>query len=136
MAEIKGTRSGTLAQHRTDLAIERTTMAADRTLMAWTRTSLSMITFGFTVYKFMQYLREEGKASLIRTERGAQNFGLTLIAVGILSLLIACVQYWHLTRKVNPGRKWHFSLALVVASFIVALGFLALINSVFRVGPF
>lgn len=126
----------TLSRRRTDLAVTRTTMAADRTLMAWTRTSLSMITFGFTVYKFMQYLREEGKASLIRTERGAQNFGLTLIAVGILALLIACVQYWHLARKINPGRKWHFSLALAVAGFIVALGFLALVNAVFRIGPF
>ncbi len=126
----------TLSRQRTDLAVTRTTMAADRTLMAWTRTSLSMITFGFTVYKFMQYLREEGKASLIRTERGAQNFGLTLIAVGILALLIACVQYWHLARKINPGRKWHFSLALAVAGFIVALGFLALVNAVFRIGPF
>lgn len=126
----------TLSRQRTDLAVARTTMAADRTLMAWTRTSLSMITFGFTVYKFMQYLREEGKASLIRTERGAQNFGLTLIAVGILALLIACVQYWHLARKINPGRKWHFSLALAVAGFIVALGFLALVNAVFRIGPF
>lgn len=136
MAEIKRTRSGKLAQHRTDLAVERTAMAADRTLMAWTRTSLSMISFGFTVYKFMQYLREEGEAALIRTERGAQNFGLTLIAVGIVVLLIACIQYWYLARKLNPDKKLHFSLALAVAGFIVVLGFLALANAAFRIGPF
>ena len=35
------------------LAIDRTRMAAERSLMAWVRTALSMITFGFTFYKFM-----------------------------------------------------------------------------------
>jgi putative membrane protein len=132
--EVK--RSDMLSQQRTELAVTRTVMAADRTLMAWTRTSLSMISFGFTVYKFMQYLREEDKAVLIRTERGAENFGLALIAVGIAVLLIACIQYWYLVKRMNPGQKLHFSLALAVAGFIVILGFLALANAVFRVGPF
>jgi putative membrane protein len=136
MTEVKGTRSDILAQQRTELAVARTVMAADRTLMAWTRTSLAMISFGFTLYKFMQYLRQEGKAALIPTERGAQNFGMAMIAAGILFLLLACLQYWHLTRKVNPGQKWHFSLTLVVAGFVVALGLLALINAAFRIGPF
>lgn len=136
MTKTQQTTSNGLSQQRTELAVARTVMAADRTLMAWTRTSLAMISFGFTVYKFMQYLREEGKAALIPTERGAQNFGMTLIVVGILCLLIACVQYWHLTRKMKTGQKWHFSLALVVAGFVVALGFLALINAALRIGPF
>ena len=35
------------------LATERTRMAADRTLMGWIRTALSMIGFGFTIYKFL-----------------------------------------------------------------------------------
>jgi putative membrane protein len=136
MTEVKRIPSDILAQQRTELAAARTVMAADRTLMAWTRTSLAMISFGFTLYKFMQYLREEGKTVLIPTERHAQNFGLAMIVAGILFLLLACIQYWHLTRKVKPGQKWHFSLALVVAGFVVALGFLALINAAFRVGPF
>ena len=36
------------------LALERTRLAAERSLMAWVRTALSMISFGFTIYKFMQ----------------------------------------------------------------------------------
>jgi putative membrane protein len=136
MTEGQSTRSGTLGRQRTDLAVARTVMAADRTLMAWTRTSLAMISFGFTLYKFMQYLREEGKTVLIPTERGAQNFGMAMIVAGILFLLLACVQYWHLTRKVKPGQKWHFSLALVVAGFVVALGLLAVLNAALRIGPF
>jgi putative membrane protein len=42
----------------TQLAVERTTLAHERTLMAWVRTSVSLISFGFTIYKFFQYLRE------------------------------------------------------------------------------
>src|ERR1700679_1367281 len=54
--EDKGT---ILAEKRTDLAMQRTSMAAERSLMAWVRTSLSMIGFGFSIYKFFQYLPEE-----------------------------------------------------------------------------
>jgi putative membrane protein len=136
MAEVRRTRSRTLGRQRTDMAVARTVMAADRTLMAWTRTSLAMISFGFTLYKFMQYLREEGKTVLVPSERGAQNFGMAMIIAGILFLLFACVQYAHLNRKMKPGQKWYLSLALVVASFVVALGLLALVNAIFRIGPF
>ena len=55
-AEIERKDKGTiLAEERTDLAVERSVMAAERTLMAWIRTALSMIGFGFTIYKFFQY---------------------------------------------------------------------------------
>ena len=76
MTEAKKT-SDMLAQERTDLSVARTMMAADRTLMAWTRTALSMISFGFTIYKFMQYMQEEGKA-IIKNPQGPRNFGMSL----------------------------------------------------------
>ena len=39
-----------------ELALKRTLLAHQRTLMAWIRTSASMISFGFTIYKFFEYL--------------------------------------------------------------------------------
>ena len=51
-----------LARERTRLALERTAIAAKRTLMAWVRTSISMIGFGFSIYKFLQYLPGGSKA--------------------------------------------------------------------------
>ena len=47
------------------LATERTRMAADRTLMGWIRTALSMIGFGFTIFKFLESIqsREVGGAN-------------------------------------------------------------------------
>jgi uncharacterized membrane protein YidH (DUF202 family) len=49
MAEEKHT---TLSN--TDLAFERTMLAYERTLMAWVRTAISLISFGFTLYKFLR----------------------------------------------------------------------------------
>ena len=56
-----------LAVERTDWALDRTYMAADRTLMAWVRTSISMIGFGFTLYKFLQYIDEQNRKDCRRS---------------------------------------------------------------------
>jgi Domain of unknown function (DUF202) len=38
----------------TRLAMDRTRLAYERTMMAWIRTAASLISFGFTIYKFFQ----------------------------------------------------------------------------------
>jgi Domain of unknown function (DUF202) len=43
----------------TQLAVERTHLAYERTLMAWVRTATSLISFGFTIYKFFQWERNK-----------------------------------------------------------------------------
>ena len=82
------------------LAIERTAMAADRTLMAWTRTGLSMISFGFTIYKLMEGAVREG---FIRHPGGPKNLGLFLIALGTLSLGLGMLEHWGMKRAL--GKK-------------------------------
>ena len=39
-----------------------------RTLMAWVRTALSMISFGFTIYKFLQVLQEQSTVPILRPQ--------------------------------------------------------------------
>ena len=39
----------------TKLAVDRTRLAYERTLMAWVRTATSLISFGFTIYKFFEF---------------------------------------------------------------------------------
>ena len=125
-----------LSQQRTNLSIERTVMSADRTLMAWTRTSLSLISFGFTIYKVLLYMQEEGKPLALRNPNGPRNFGLALMAIGVISLLFASIQNWSLRKKLQPEKKWHFNLTFAVAAFIGLVGLLALMNTLFRIGPF
>ena len=51
-----------LADERTGLAVTRTIVALDRTLMAWIRTATSLISFGFTIYKFFEAQERQGAA--------------------------------------------------------------------------
>lgn len=69
----------------TTLAFERTRVAYERTILAWVRTATSLITFGFSIYKFFQLEREGGGQNhhLI----GPREFALLLVGIGLISLL-------------------------------------------------
>src|SRR5262245_26015358 len=86
----------TLAGERTDLALTRTIVALDRTLLAWIRTAVSMISFGFTIYKFFQELqRAEPTVNRLLTPRGV---GLVMISLGVGSLLVATLEHrWQIS---------------------------------------
>lgn len=80
----------------TRLAIERTRVAYERTVMAAIRTATSLITFGFSAYKFFQMDLFDGRSSRPETNPtllGPKEFGLTLIALGLLSLMLAWIEY-------------------------------------------
>ena len=116
----------------TDLAVERTRLAHDRTLLAWIRTATSLISFGFTIYKFFQYLKDKGE---LRTDRliGPREFALFLIATGLVSLLIATVQNRR-DMKVMRARYAHvpYSLSTLVAALIALLGILSFSAVLFK----
>jgi len=120
----------------TDLAFQRTRMAAERTLIAWIRTALSMISFGFTIYKFLQAMQESQKLPI--RENGPRNLGLTFIALGTAGLIIACVQHRSLLKQLHYsssiGTRW--SLAMMVAVAISLLGTLAFASIALRMGPY
>jgi putative membrane protein len=125
-----------LAVQRTDLAFERTRIAAERTLMAWIRTSLSLISLGFTSYKFLQELAKAEKLAL--QDNGPRNFGLALISLGTVALIVASIQHvsqMKELRKYGTGPP-KTSLALMVALAISVLGGLAFLGILIRVGPF
>jgi len=118
-----------------DMARQRTMMASDRTLMAWIRTALSMISFGFTIHKFHQYLYESGSVKISADRAGTRNMGSILIVLGVGALLVACLQYRKEMKQLKPA-SGPFSLPLVVAGFLAVVGVLALLNLLFRIGPF
>ena len=127
-----------LAEERTDLALQRTILAAERTLMAWIRTGLSMIGFGFTIYKFFQYLPEEIAAGNIPRPHAPRNLAMALIALGTLALVAAAWQHWSLLKEIGvPARKRGIqSISFVVAFFVVLIGVLAFYGVLMRSGPF
>jgi inner membrane protein YidH len=118
------------------LALDRTRLAAERTLMAWVRTALSMITFGFTIYKFLEVVQEQSTVPVLRPQ-APRNLGLILIGIGTIAVITASVQHWTYMKRLNrvhPAPK-RGDLTLIVASLIGLLG-LALFGSIIlRSGP-
>ncbi len=115
----------------TKLAFDRTWVAYERTMLAWVRTATSLITFGFSVYKFFQIVREEGgrNSHLI----GSRQFGLLLVSIGLASLALATLEYRQNIRMLGEqyaGRPR--SLAVIVAALISILGILAMGLMIFR----
>ena len=130
----KGT---TLAEQRTDLALQRTVIAMERTLMAWIRTALSMIGFGFTIYKFFQYLPEEIATGNIRRPQAPRNLGMSLIALGTLALSAAAWQHWSFLHEAGVSQKRRvLSISFMVAIAVILIGLITLYGVVLRHGPF
>lgn len=130
-------RGTILAEQRTDLAVERTVIAAERTLMAWIRTALSMIGFGFTLYKFFQYMPEEVAAGTIRRPNAPRNLGLTLIALGTVTLIAAAWQHRTFLNQIGATQTRHkVSIGLFVAFAVILIGAITFYGVLLRVGPF
>jgi putative membrane protein len=110
----------------TRLAIDRTRLAHERTLMAWVRTATSLISFGFTIYKFFQYLRQDqpaADAGLL----GPRGFALMMILIGLTALTFATIAH----RRDMQQLRAEFgpiplSLAAIVAGLIALLGLFGL----------
>ena len=112
--------------------MDRTRLAHERTLMAWVRTATSLISFGFTIYKFFQYLQEKNQATIDRIF-GPREFALIMIGIGLLALLLATLQHRHdmvRLRAQYPGVP--YSMATVLAGLLSILGVVSFVAVVFR----
>jgi putative membrane protein len=130
-------RGTVLAEERTEMALQRTIIASERTLMAWIRTSLSMIGFGFSIYKFFQYLPEEVAAGNIKRPQAPRNLGLSLIGLGTLALVAAAWQHRSFLNELGASKKRRvWSLSFVVAIFVILIGVITFYGVLLRKGPF
>jgi inner membrane protein YidH len=136
MSATSATPKETVANHvvpnSTDLAVDRTRLAHERTMMAWVRTSASLISFGFTIHKFFQYLKGQG----VGHEHlfGPREFGLLMIGIGLIVLLVATLQNRHdlkVLRRNFPSTV-PYSTATFVSSLICVLGVVAFIAVLLR----
>ncbi|HEY1428504.1 MAG TPA: DUF202 domain-containing protein, partial [Candidatus Tumulicola sp.] len=56
--------------------------------MSVIRTSLSLISFGFTIYQVFQKLRQ---SKVIGSDNSARNFGTILVLLGIVMLILGII---------------------------------------------
>jgi putative membrane protein len=100
-------------------------------MMSWIRTATSLITFGFSIYKFFQI--EAPAHELQHRLVGPRQFAFLLVSLGLISLLLATIEY---RRDIRALRAQYAStqpsLAVLLAAFISLLGIVALIAMGFR----
>jgi len=115
----------------TKLAFERTRNSYENTMMSWIRTATSLITFGFSIYKFFQI--EAPNHPQQNRLIGPREFALILVSIGLISLVLATLEHHQSIRALGAqyaGQRR--SLALLVAALISILGILALLAMIFR----
>jgi putative membrane protein len=117
----------------TRLAIERTRLAHERTLMAWVRTGTSLISFGFTVYKFFQFEISKQQPVPAAGIIGPRGFALMMISIGLVALVLSTIEH----RRSMKAMRTEFgsvpySTAAIVASLVSGLGVVALLAVVLR----
>ena len=115
------------------LGYERTQLAHERTFMAWIRTSISLISFGFTIYKVFQALHDEGVLHTKMRILSARAIGLTMVVLGLTALALALFdnhRYLKEMKKHYPVRR---SFAPIMAGIILLLGILAILAAAFDI---
>lgn len=121
-----------LSRKRTTLSIERSFLAFERTLMAWLRTSLSMISFGFTLAKFFEYLQSEHGGPIVGRFGRAwspEMLGIAMIVIGTGALTAAVIQHHRrVTALRREGLLPQWNLAFVVALLVAVLGVFAFVS--------
>ena len=113
--------------------------------MSVIRTSLSLINFGFTIAQVFQNLHE---SAVIKGAGASRGFGGTLVGIGILRLVGGIIYHVLYMTQLAPGAhppcaaaadpraKSHpFSLSLLTAVVLLALGVVALLGVSFGLGP-
>jgi len=110
--------------------MDRTFLAIERTLMAWIRTATSLITFGFTLYKFFSYLHGQDPVRHPEPLFGALNVGTMMIVIGLVSLGLAAVQHWQQLKRLGAQYATPGTLSQIVAVLVAFLGVVALLGTV------
>ena len=106
-----------------DLGEMRTVMAADRTMMAWVRTAMAMLSFGFTIYKFLEDF--QGKKTHAAPDL-PQHVGLFLAGMGTLSIVMGTLEYWTTLRDLNRADRFGLGRPVLVVALVLSLAGTAL----------
>ena len=110
-----------------DMGEIRTILAADRTLMAWIRTSLSMLSFGFTIYKFLETVASQGTGE---HPNSPQQVGLFLTGMGVAAVVLGTISYWVTLRDLQRVEEFRIGRPVLLMALIMSLAGVALFASI------
>jgi len=120
MEKLRNRTSNELAEIRSDLATTRTVMAADRTLMAWIRTALSLLSFGFTIYKVLQGFAESGTVSM-SSGGSPRTVGLFLTGMGTVAMVMGTIEYWQTLKALQELRAFRLTRPPMIMALLMSV---------------
>ena len=112
-----------------NLPVMNTLMAADRTLMSWTRTSLSLLSFGFTIYKILEGFQDAGGKFVVRTDV-PRNAGLFLTGMGTLAMVMGTIEYWQTLKVLHQQRIFGRPRSPLIMALIMSVAGILLFLSI------
>jgi putative membrane protein len=128
------------------MSFQRTRMSADRTLMSVMRTSLSLISFGFTIYQVFQKLHA---SNAIGSDASARHFGMALVLLGVLMLVIGIIYHLRFMIELRAERasmagdglihaesRFPASMTLITAVTLLGIGIAAAVSMGFNLTLF
>ena len=96
--------------------------------MAWLRTSLSMQTFGFTIYKILQAFQQTG--GILPKEDTPRNVGLILTGMATVAMVIGTIEYWATLKDLRAFRPIATLRPPLVMAVLMSLSGLSLFFSI------
>lgn len=112
----------------------RTRLSLERTMMSWVRTAVALIGFGFAIVQYLNHLQQFPGARSAYLPRSPEYLGLSLIACGIVALLVAIWQYFWTLRYLwdetyvsiaGVAREGRQTPILAVAVLLIFIGLFA-----------
>lgn len=119
----------------------RTRLALERTMMAWLRTAVSLIGFGFAIVQFFEHMEQTPGSRPALYPHAPRYVGLSLIACGVLALVISIWQYEWTVRYMSGEtfaplaglrQKRMHPPALAVAVLLTCIGLFAFVAVLLR----
>jgi inner membrane protein YidH len=101
----------------------RVHQANERTMLAWIRTGIALMAFGFAIERFALFMRQIAAFSPLSPPApslGSSWVGASLVALGMLTNLLATVRYAQVRRAIERGYVGAPHPALVYALGITA----------------
>ena len=112
-----------------NLPVMNTLMAADRTLMSWTRTSLSLLSFGFTIFKILQGFQDAEGKFVVRSDV-PRDAGLFLTAMGTFAMVMGTLEYWQTLKVLHQQRIFGRPRAPLIMAMIMSVSGVLLFVSI------
>ena len=112
-----------------NLPVMNTLMAADRTLMSWTRTSLSLLSFGFTIFKILQGFQDAEGKFVVRSDV-PRDAGLFLTAMGTFAMVMGTLEYWQTLKVLDQQRIFGRPRAPLIMAMIMSISGVLLFVSI------